>query len=318
MAIFFSNFSHCHKRKILSWPYSCFMNVDFSFSLIFITRLNFSSTELIFNKIKFTAESTRADGSMPFLDTLVTPRSDGSLETKVYRKPTHTNQYLQWDRHYAINNKYSIISTLLHRAKNICYSERLLKEEETYIQKVLTACKYPNWAIRRMKLKIDAPISRQNKRNIQTTHKSHITVPYDDGLSETIKNIGKKYGIQVHFKSGKTLKDELVAPKDKDHLTNKSGIIYRYKCDRLECDEEYIGETARTFGERLKEHQKAPSPIYEHSNITGHTADINNFSIVGREEQNLSRLIKESMFIRVNNPSLNKNIRQIPSATCMG
>ena len=46
------------------------------------------------DKIKFIAESTRADGSMPFLDTIVTPRSDGSLETKVYRKPTHTNQYL--------------------------------------------------------------------------------------------------------------------------------------------------------------------------------------------------------------------------------
>ena len=29
---------------------------------------------------------------------------------------------------------------------------------------------------------------------------------------------------------------------------------------------------------------------------------------MGREEQNLSRLIKESMFIRVNGPSLNKNI----------
>ena len=34
-------------------------------------------------KIKFTAESIRADGSMPFLDTLVTPRRDGSLETRV-------------------------------------------------------------------------------------------------------------------------------------------------------------------------------------------------------------------------------------------
>ena len=135
-----------------------------------------------------------------------------------------------------------------------------------------------------------------------------MAVPYEEGLSETIKNIGKKYGIEVHFRSGKTLKDELVAPKDKDHITNKSGIIYRFKCDRLECDEEYIGETARTFGERLKEHLKAPSPIYDHSNITGHNANINNFSIVGREEQNLSRLIKESMFIRVNNPSLNKNI----------
>ena len=71
--------------------------------------------------------------------------------------------------------------------------------------------------------------------------------------------------IEVHFRSGKTLKDELVAPKDKDHITNKSGIIYRFKCDRLECDEEYIGETARTFGERLKEHLKAPSPIYDNN-----------------------------------------------------
>ena len=96
--------------------------------------------------------------------------------------------------------------------------------------------------------------------------------------------------------------------KDQDHLTKKSGIIYRYKCDRLECDEEYIGETARTFGERYKEHLKAPSPIYDHYNISGHNITLNNFSIVGREEQNLSRLIKESMFIRVNNPSLNKNI----------
>ena len=123
-----------------------------------------------------------------------------------------------------------------------------------------------------------------------------------------MKNICKRYGIQVHLKSGKTIKDEMVAPKDKDHITKKSGIIYRYKCVRLECDEEFMGATARTFGERFKEHLKAPSPIYDHSNITVHTTTLNNFSIVGREEQNLSRLIKESVFIRVNNPSLNKNI----------
>ena len=81
---------------------------------------------------------------------------------------------------------------------------------------------------------------------------------------------------------------------------------------------EYIGETARTFGEKYKEHLKTPSPIYDHSNITGHNITLNNFSIVGREEQNLYRLIKESMFIRVNNQSLNKKHRQIPSATHMG
>ena len=103
-----------------------------------------------------------------------------------------------------------------------------------------------------MKLKIDAPKTRQSNRNHRTTYRSHITVPSNEGLSETMKNIGKRYGIQVHFKSGKTLEDELVAPKGKDHMTNKSGIIYRFRCDRLECDEEYIGETARTFGIGLK------------------------------------------------------------------
>ena len=113
---------------------------------------------------------------------------------------------------------------------------------------------------------------------------------------------------RCYFKSGKTIKDELVAPKYKDHITKKSGIIYRFKCDRLECDEEYIGETARTFEERFKEHLKAPSQIHDHSNITGNTTTLENFSTMGREEQNLSRLIKESMFIRVNNPSLNCNI----------
>ena len=76
----------------------------------------------------------------------------------------------------------------------------------------------------------------------------------------------------------------------------------------MECDEKYIGETARTFGERFKEHLKAPSTIYDHSNITCHSTTLDNFSIVGREEQNLSRLLKESMFIRVNNPFLNRNI----------
>ena len=43
--------------------------------------------------IRFTVENTREDGSIPFLDTLITPNNDGSLQTKVFRKPTHTNQY---------------------------------------------------------------------------------------------------------------------------------------------------------------------------------------------------------------------------------
>ena len=48
--------------------------------------------------------------------------------------------------------------------------------------------------------------------------------------------------------------------------------------------------------------------MYDHSNISGHSVTIDNFSIVGREDQNLKRAIKGVLYIRRNNPSLNKNI----------
>ena len=119
---------------------------------------------------------------------------------------------MQVDSHHAIANKYSVINSLLHRAKHICSNQDQLEEELTYIDRDLAACKYPLWAIKRMKLKNNTP--KTNKNNNQTNrsnsiNKISITVPYNKGLGESFKNIGKKYGIQVHFKSGKTLKDEL-------------------------------------------------------------------------------------------------------------
>ena len=99
-----------------------------------------------------------------------------------------------------------------------------------------------------------------------------------------------------------------MAPMDKDPITCKSGVIYRYKCSEHGCNEEYIGESARNFADRFKEHQKSPSPIFDHNNNTGHNISITNFSIVGREDHNLTRAIKEALFIRVNDPSLNRNI----------
>ena len=63
---------------------------------------------------------------------------------------------------------------------------------------------------------------------------------------------------------------------------------------------------------------RAPSPIYDHQNITGHNVTLENFSIVGREDQNLCRWIKEALYIRVNNPSLNKNIGKYHLPSHMG
>ena len=97
-------------------------------------------------------------------------------------------------------------------------------------------------------------------------------------------------------------------PKDKEEIKKQSNIIYWYKCSRTECDDEYIGESARTFEERYKEYLKAPSPIFDHDNTTGHKTSVDNFKIIGREGHSTSRTIKETIYIRVNNPTLNRNV----------
>ena len=45
-----------------------------------------------------------------------------------------------------------------------------------------------------------------------------------------------------------------------------------------------------------------------HIQQTGHNNTDTSFNIIGREDQGLARTIKESMYIRVNNPTLNCNI----------
>ena len=134
---------------------------------------------------------------------------------------------------------------------------------------------------------------RNHTSNIRGQNKPYMVLPYVMGLHESMKNISNKHRVQVHYKGGNTIKGLLMTPKDKGQITMKSGIIYRFKCQRVDSDDEYIGESSRSFGERFREHQKAPSPMYDHHNITGHDTTIPNFSIVGREDQNVTRAIRK-------------------------
>ena len=64
-----------------------------------------------------------------------------------------------------------------------------------------------------------------------------MVVPYTKVHSESFKNICSQVGIQVHFERENTIKSLLVAPKDKDKITQKGGVMYRYKCHMLACDD---------------------------------------------------------------------------------
>ena len=225
----------------------------------------------------------------------------------MYRKPTHTDLYLPWDSNHNIAAKYSVINTLSHGALTICSTPELAEEELHHLEHVLGQCKYPKWAIRKIFRKHQ---HKEKKQTPKTKYpaKCHIVIPYTQGIGESLKNIHKKHGGDVHFKGGQTLKNILVSPKDKDKITSKNSVIYSFTCGMIDCNEEYIGESGRTFGERYKEHLKAPSPIFLHQSNSGHVTTLDNFKIIGREDNSLARSIKEYMSIRVNNPTLNRNI----------
>jgi len=68
--------------------------------------------------IRFTMEIEK-DNTIFFLDTSVSRDSNGLLTTTVYRKPTHTNQYLAYDSHHPQSVKRGIVKCLYDRAKHL-------------------------------------------------------------------------------------------------------------------------------------------------------------------------------------------------------
>ena len=152
--------------------------------------------------IQFTTEEQKEDGSMPFLDILVTSQEDGTLTSKVYRKPTHTDQYLQWDSHHNLTCKYSVINTLTHRAMAVCSNSQLLKEELHHIEGALTKCKYPRWAFQKILKDQESKKNKKKERNTPIKKRHHIVVPYTKGLCESYKSICGKYGVKHTSEEG--------------------------------------------------------------------------------------------------------------------
>ena len=181
----------------------------------------------IYLHIKFTVEGNQENWAIPFLDTLVKPEADNALSIRMYHKPTHTDQYLQWGSHHNLSAKYSVIGTLTHRAKYVCTTPGLLNEDLQHLKETLARCKYPRWSINTVKNKVVNGNWGENGNNHvgntsqdtygtsgnnQTTTNprgkpsmGHMVNPYVQGLGESIKCTCRKYGIQTYFKGNRTL-----------------------------------------------------------------------------------------------------------------
>ena len=71
-----------------------------------------------------------------FLDTLL-KRNNWEISALVYRKPTHTDQYIHCSSHHQTSCKESVVSSLLNRAYSIITNKDDLHKENARIKQVL-------------------------------------------------------------------------------------------------------------------------------------------------------------------------------------
>ena len=99
------------------------------------TWKTFSNINNLHQNIKFTMEE-ESNGELAFLDTVL-KQDNGEISVLVYRKPTRTDQYLQYSSHHQTICKESVVSSLFNRAYSIIANEDDLDEGSDRINQVL-------------------------------------------------------------------------------------------------------------------------------------------------------------------------------------
>ncbi|XP_072039127.1 scavenger receptor cysteine-rich domain-containing protein DMBT1-like [Amphiura filiformis] len=189
--------------------------------------------------LKFTYEAEES-GTMPFLDTLIVRKPDGSVTLLVYRKATHTDQYLNFNSAHPLHQKLGVVRTLLDRKeenKNI---------EEDHIRKALNTCGYPNWSIDKVKNEKQQPKKKITNKTSENKTRANVTLPYIEGITERVQRILRTHNIASSVKPHTSLRRFLVHPKDKVATDDKTGVIYENPCHN--CQKTYVAILIRIVG----------------------------------------------------------------------
>ena len=256
--------------------------------------------------IQFTMEFEE-NGHIPFLDVKV-QRSDTSLSFSIYRKPTHTDQYLHFTSGHHISAKNSVVNTLVYRALTLCDEEHR-KDELKHIEKALANNGYPPSMVRKAVTKQSR--NREDDEVVEDAHKGVTFMPFIKGVSDKVKRVLNRAGVKTYFSRSAKLRDILSHPKDpmpKDHAP----CVYSIPCS---CGEQYIGQTKRPLKTRLSEHQRATrqgkeesSALAEHACNAGHEPQWTQTKKLAQVSHLGMRLAREALEIRINeNSTINRN-----------
>ena len=118
-----------------------------------ITRGNDDLDQLLWKlngyekRIQFTLEREKKK-ILPFLD-MSLRRDRDKLITKVYRKETHTQRYINWRSNHPKNCLLRVLKGLIHRAHTLCDMKEDLIDELELLHDVFIAHGYPEHLVRR-------------------------------------------------------------------------------------------------------------------------------------------------------------------------
>lgn len=98
--------------------------------------------------IRFTVE-VESEGKLTVLDVLLRHDPDGCVSRTVYRKPTHTDRYLDFASHHPLAHKITVVGTLHSRAAAISSSVLGRDEETRHLRQALATYGYPKGAVQR-------------------------------------------------------------------------------------------------------------------------------------------------------------------------
>jgi len=113
--------------------------------------------------IKFTYEVER-DSKLPFLDILLERMDSGGLKLCIYRKPTHTDQYLNFSLHHPIEHKLSVVRTLMERSQQLVTVSQDKIQEDAHVEEALWACGYPHGLSVKLGVRWSSKVTRGRKR----------------------------------------------------------------------------------------------------------------------------------------------------------
>ncbi|KAI5742791.1 hypothetical protein M8J77_011396 [Diaphorina citri] len=185
------------------------------------------------------------DNKLPYLDTLVY-KENRRLVTTIYKKPTHSAQYITAQSNHPIHVKRGVIKTLTHRIHRLCMKEEDRKKELKELEKELKQNGHSTKFIRNA-------MQDRRRRTDDTPQLDPIAtlqIPYIKGFAEKVRSWAKDVNIRVCFSSKHTIRRSLCGTKPTNINIDDKGSIY---CIPLSCGKRYVGESGRPLNHVMAE-----------------------------------------------------------------